>query len=349
MTEKRHNIIRVQKQSNYTCVDNYFVNDTRLSLKAKGVMVFLLSKPNDWEVTVGGIESSCANGRDCVMGTLKELEGHGYLVREDAREGGKFNVVTTLYERPHTDPHFQRNTPSRENRNGLTVTVNPTLLSTEDQVLHTQPAAPSVAGKKKSKKKELSPERVEELLVQGEWFQYAKSRLSEKYPGYVFTGRQEKALALIFQRLCKKDPVKARAFLNCALADNRQFLSSQRHDPMYLYSHANEWLTASRQWSGFKPELPQHKAQRDDRLEAQKAEQERHRREAEELAGAEQAVAALAEGDREALRAAWLSTVPADHIFRSKWSECDWRNPAVLGGIYSALKQRQKINAGALS
>ena len=45
-------IIRTPKEDNFTRVDNILVNDKNLSLKAKGIMLYILSKPDDWKVYI---------------------------------------------------------------------------------------------------------------------------------------------------------------------------------------------------------------------------------------------------------------------------------------------------------
>src|SRR5690606_9938200 len=40
--------IRVHKKDRYTAVAREPINDTRLSFRARGILVWLLDKPNDW-------------------------------------------------------------------------------------------------------------------------------------------------------------------------------------------------------------------------------------------------------------------------------------------------------------
>jgi len=42
------NIIRVEKNKNYSVVNNTVLRDTKISWKAKGIMAYMLSKPDDW-------------------------------------------------------------------------------------------------------------------------------------------------------------------------------------------------------------------------------------------------------------------------------------------------------------
>ena len=80
-------VIRVEHNANYTTMSNYHLRDSRLSLRAMGLMSKMLSLPDDWDYTVAGLASICKEGRDAVRKALMELEGAGYLVREQGRGG----------------------------------------------------------------------------------------------------------------------------------------------------------------------------------------------------------------------------------------------------------------------
>lgn len=60
-----------------------------LSYAARGLLWYLLSRPDDWTVMISDLEQQC--GRDKVYSLLKELQDAGHLTRNQARaEGGKF-------------------------------------------------------------------------------------------------------------------------------------------------------------------------------------------------------------------------------------------------------------------
>lgn len=84
-------ILRNIKKSNFTIIDNGFVNDKNLSLKGKGLMLYLLSKPDDWQVFSNEIVKNSKDGKASVAKALKELEELGYIEREFKRgESGDF-------------------------------------------------------------------------------------------------------------------------------------------------------------------------------------------------------------------------------------------------------------------
>ena len=104
-------IIRVDKRSNYTVVDNTFIRDMNLSMKAKGLMLLMLSLPPEWDYSVAGLAAICKEGMTAIRGALKELEECGYLRRERRNsEKGYFVYEYILSEIPqpyngnlHTD------------------------------------------------------------------------------------------------------------------------------------------------------------------------------------------------------------------------------------------------------
>lgn len=84
-------IIRSVKSAKYTTVSNVAANDKRLSLKAIGLFYFLMTKPDNWNVTERGIVTQRPEGRDAVAAALRELEEAGYLRRGKSRNvNGKF-------------------------------------------------------------------------------------------------------------------------------------------------------------------------------------------------------------------------------------------------------------------
>ena len=125
-------VIRVNKTRDFTVMSNYHLRDDRLSLKAVGLMSWMLSLPDNWNFTTEGIVKCRKEGRDAIRGALKELEEAGYLVIEHGNgKDGKFFTAYTLYEQPKTVDNKRKNAkPQRKNRNGKTASENPTQIST---------------------------------------------------------------------------------------------------------------------------------------------------------------------------------------------------------------------------
>ena len=77
---------RIEKQSNYTVVDNEFIRDNRISFKAKGILLYLLSRPDNWQVYEADIVKQSSDGIRAVRSGIKELIDAGYIERNQKRD-----------------------------------------------------------------------------------------------------------------------------------------------------------------------------------------------------------------------------------------------------------------------
>jgi len=130
-------VTRSEKNSDFTIVNNSYLRDKRLSLKAKGLFTIMLYLPDDWDFSISGLATFSKDGRDSVMKALSELERFGYLKRRRVTdEKGHFaGYEYNVFEQSQSD------TPNTENPNtekpntekpytDKPYTGNPTLLST---------------------------------------------------------------------------------------------------------------------------------------------------------------------------------------------------------------------------
>jgi hypothetical protein len=95
-------VMRVEKNSNYTIMANYHLRDTRLSLKAKGLLSVMLSLPPEWDFTLAGLARISKEGISAIRAAVVELEETGYVVRVRVRnEAGQLTETEyTIYEFP---------------------------------------------------------------------------------------------------------------------------------------------------------------------------------------------------------------------------------------------------------
>jgi hypothetical protein len=88
-------------ESNFTIISNDVINDQRLSFKARGLLVYLLSKPDAWRTTTAHLASVSPNGIDAVKTGMKELENVGYVRRVKSRfPDGTITTTTVVFDRP---------------------------------------------------------------------------------------------------------------------------------------------------------------------------------------------------------------------------------------------------------
>ena len=112
-------VFRVEKTRDYTVMANHHLRNTELSLKAKGLLSLMLSLPEEWDYTTKGLSRICKDGVDSICAGVRELEEHGYVVRERIRNpNGQLGAIEyTILEQPRTLE------PARENP----VQANPVL------------------------------------------------------------------------------------------------------------------------------------------------------------------------------------------------------------------------------
>lgn len=97
-------VMRVNKNKNYTTMSNVHLRDLNLSLKARGLLSTILSLPDNWNYSIGGIAAICKENETCIKSGLKELKEAGYMVVEklysDESGTGKFKYVYNIFENP---------------------------------------------------------------------------------------------------------------------------------------------------------------------------------------------------------------------------------------------------------
>ncbi len=87
----------------FTTISNRWVRDKRLTWKARGVLAWLASHKIGFRVSEKALIAAAPDGRDAVRGAVKELETHGYLVRERQRaRSGKLGGVDYILCDPWT-------------------------------------------------------------------------------------------------------------------------------------------------------------------------------------------------------------------------------------------------------
>ena len=96
---------RVNKNVNYTVMSNHHLQDKRLSLKAKGLLSYMLSLPDDWDYSLKGLTVGCKDGLDSVRTAVLELEEHGCVRRQKVRnaKGQIIDYDYQVYESPVED------------------------------------------------------------------------------------------------------------------------------------------------------------------------------------------------------------------------------------------------------
>ena len=126
-------VFKIEKNQNYTVMSNHHLRDRNLSYKAKGLLSFMLSLPDDWDYSLAGLCSISKESRDGIRSIHKELQEHHYVEIEKVRGNkGYFEYNYLIYEIPHfIDLENEQNNPDTENPHMDTPNVEmPTQINT---------------------------------------------------------------------------------------------------------------------------------------------------------------------------------------------------------------------------
>ena len=88
--------------SHFVIISNSVIRDQRLSWKARGLLAYLLSMPDNWTITKSHLKSVSRDGITVVDSTIKELEDAGYLrTWRYKKADGKFANGSIVYDSPN--------------------------------------------------------------------------------------------------------------------------------------------------------------------------------------------------------------------------------------------------------
>ena len=101
-------IFRVEKSGNFTIMSNVHLKDSRLSLRAAGLLSKILSLPPEWNFTLSGLAKITSDGVDSVRAAVRELENFGYITRKQLRDerGRMSQNEYHVYEDPKQNPDY---------------------------------------------------------------------------------------------------------------------------------------------------------------------------------------------------------------------------------------------------
>lgn len=142
-------IIRgARPETYYYVLDKKISEDKRLSWSARGLLIYLLGKPDAWRVSVAAlvnetVVSRKATGRDGIYALLAELVATGYMSRSQNRkpDGTMGEIDYTVFDEPLTsNPEAAPLTAqpvtakTRQVSNITTVSNNPTYTDLQEMV-----------------------------------------------------------------------------------------------------------------------------------------------------------------------------------------------------------------------
>lgn len=97
------NTIRKQRV-NFTQISNDLLNDSSISLTAKGIYSFMFSKPDNWNFTIKSMSKQLKEGQRAIGNALKELKDNGWVIYTKYTNGtGRYDILIE----PLLDPKLQ--------------------------------------------------------------------------------------------------------------------------------------------------------------------------------------------------------------------------------------------------
>ena len=97
-------VFRIDKNDNYTTMSNYHLRDKNISLKAKGLLSFMLSLPDDWDYSLNGLVKVLKEEETAIKTALDELKEYKYLkidkLLPNQTESKKIEYIYNIYEQP---------------------------------------------------------------------------------------------------------------------------------------------------------------------------------------------------------------------------------------------------------
>ncbi|QUB95863.1 hypothetical protein J5A73_03120 [Leptotrichia sp. oral taxon 218] len=136
---------RVNKTSDYTVISNHHLREKGMSLKAKGLLTLMLSLPENWDYSISGLASICAENETAIKTGLNELKKFGYLriskIFPNKKRGNKkIEYVYEIFEKPLKEDKRQKEQKTEEQTLESQVVENQGVenLSLESQAVENQ-------------------------------------------------------------------------------------------------------------------------------------------------------------------------------------------------------------------
>lgn len=85
---------------NFGLAPNELLNDSAISLKAKGLYVYMQSKPPEWSFSLDKIAYQNKDGKDSVRNAINELVQSGYLTKKRVGKAGGSTIFVYQLENP---------------------------------------------------------------------------------------------------------------------------------------------------------------------------------------------------------------------------------------------------------
>ena len=116
-------------------MSNHHLRDKNLSYKAKGLLSFMLSLPEDWDYSMNGLESISKESIKAIRNILQELEDNKYLIRTRMQDNkGKFYYDYSIYEIPFDIKTYYQKGYTVKGHTEKDIQINTNKQNTKEQI-----------------------------------------------------------------------------------------------------------------------------------------------------------------------------------------------------------------------
>lgn len=175
-------IIRVERRSCFTTVPNDLINDESLRWQDLGVLVYLLSKPSDWSISVRQLSSVRSMGVDGIREVMRRLRSSGYVEYRKLSTGDVEYIVSDSpsSDEAKTGKSLTGKKPNRENPDVILKTDS----DNQRLIEETNPPLTPPGGDSAKKPAKFSPEDVElpDWLPRNCWLEWCTHRKQIRKP-----------------------------------------------------------------------------------------------------------------------------------------------------------------------
>lgn len=121
-------IIKNTNPAQYLILNTAVINDDRLTIKARSVLIYLLSKPKDWQLRISDIKRKLDIGTHSVRSALKQLQAAGYAIYHRLKTG---HTVWTIFDTPQNQQNSDVSTAITPQVENPHVVFRPVLVNIE--------------------------------------------------------------------------------------------------------------------------------------------------------------------------------------------------------------------------
>ena len=235
-------VFRVEKDREYVVMNNKFLREKNMSLKAKGLLALCLSLPDTWNYSINGLVAICKESQTSIRSALKELEQFGHLKRNRKKDDkGQFIYEYVIYESPYAGFVYAGNQSTENGRVENAHAENVRQESKEEESI----------------KKEIKEEENIEDIYRDVLSSIENLELKQLYKDYIEMRKtinsplSKRGLIMIIQR-CKKlsdsDIETQKALLETAIIHNWKNVYSPREENLPKNVRGNDALNKLREF-----------------------------------------------------------------------------------------------------